>query len=71
MEYIEHTAKQGDRWDTLAFQYYGDAFGFERLVVANPHIPIRPFIAPGTLVAIPLIEPDDVGITEDMPPWKQ
>lgn len=69
--WIEHTAVLGDRWDTLAYRYYGDAFGFMRLIEANSHIPIRPFIAPGTPVVIPLIEPDDEGQALELPPWKQ
>ena len=70
-EWIEHVAKLGDRWDTLAYAYYGDPFGYMRLIEANPHVPIRPFIEPGTQLVIPLIEPDDDGQALELPPWKQ
>lgn len=71
MEYLEHVATEGDRWDSLAYKYYGDPYGYERIIVANPHVPIAPFIAAGTKVAIPLIEPPAATATEDLPPWKQ
>ena len=70
-EYLEHVATEGERWDTLAHRYYGDPFAYERLIDANPHVPIRPFIAAGTLLAIPLIEPTTAAASEDLPPWKQ
>lgn len=71
MEYLEHVATEGERWDTLSWRYYGDPYGFERIIVANPHVPITPFIAAGTKLAIPLIEPPASTTTEDLPPWKQ
>lgn len=71
MEYLEHVAVEGDRWDTLAYRYYGDPFGYQRIVAANPHVPIRPFIAAGTKLAIPLVEPaTGTAAGEEMPPWK-
>lgn len=70
-EHLEHVAREGDRWDSLAYQYYGDPFGYVRLIEANPHVPIRPYIAAGTRLAIPLIEPAAAASTEEMPPWKR
>lgn len=72
MEYIEHLAVEGDRWDRLSYRYYGDPFAYEGIIVANPHVPIAPYIAAGTRLAIPLIEPDaGTASTEELPPWKR
>jgi len=35
-EYLTHNTKNGDRWDLLAFDYYGTAFATEILLEANP-----------------------------------
>ena len=71
MDYVEHSAREGDRWDTLAFTYYGDPHGYERIIAANPHVPIRPFIAAGTPIAVPIIEGAELVSEEDLPPWKR
>ena len=34
---LKHTVKQGERWDNLAYYYYGNALDFERIINANPH----------------------------------
>lgn len=73
-QWIEHVAVEGDRWDTLAHLYYGDAFKFPGIVTANPHLPIAPYIEAGSLVAIPLLEPEAATAAtspEDLPPWKR
>ena len=35
---LKHTVKQGERWDNLAYYYYGDALEYARIIRANPHI---------------------------------
>lgn len=35
---LKHTVKQGERWDHLAYYYYGDALEYARIIRANPHI---------------------------------
>ena len=37
---LKHTVKQGERWDNLAYYYYGDALEYARIIRANPHIPV-------------------------------
>ena len=29
---LKHTVKQGERWDNLAYYYYGDALEYGRLI---------------------------------------
>jgi phage tail protein X len=70
MNYVEHITRDGDRWDLLAWQYYGDPFGYERIIMANPSVPIRPFIVSGIKLRIPIIEDTSV-LSQNLPPWKR
>jgi len=38
MEYLTYIAKQGDRWDTIAWQFYGDPYLYE------PNPPCKPSV---------------------------
>lgn len=65
--YIEIVTLEGDRWDLIAYRAYGDAYAYERIIVANPHIPIRPVLPAGLVVRVPVIAAPGVG---GLPPWK-
>ncbi len=65
--YLTHITTQGERWDQLASRYYGDPFGYERIIAANPHVPIVPVLPGGLALSIPVIAQDDVA--QDLPPW--
>lgn len=71
--YIEHVCADGDRWDQLAYHYYGDAFAYERLIAANPHLPISPLLEAGWIVRVPLVDDTKVQLIADdlLPPWKR
>lgn len=72
IEVIEHVTRDGDRWDLLAWEYYGDALVYERIVAANPDIPITPILPSGLVVLIPVIEVvAEETTTEGLPPWKR
>jgi phage tail protein X len=71
MDYLVHQTKDGDRWDLLAWHYYGDALRFEVIVVANPHVPIVPILDAGLQLAIPILVEEETVAAEDLPPWKQ
>lgn len=64
---LTHITTEGERWDQLAWRYYGDAHRYLPIVQANPHVPITAALAAGLTLAIPLLEP--VATTEDLPPW--
>lgn len=66
--YLKHITKEGERWDMLAYRYYGDALAYERIVAANPHVAVTPALAGGLMLAIPVIEETET-LTEDLPPW--
>ena len=38
--YLTHITTEGERWDQLATRYYGDPLQYERIVAANPHVPL-------------------------------
>lgn len=71
IEVIEHTTVDGDRWDNLAWQYYGDANDYERIIAANPEVLIIPILPGGIRLLIPVIEEDETESTTELPPWKQ
>ncbi|WP_173647458.1 tail protein X [Pseudomonas lactis] len=64
---LTHITTEGERWDQLAWQYYGDAHRYLPIVQANPHVPITAALPAGLILAIPLLE--QVAVTEDLPPW--
>lgn len=49
----EHTARMGERWDTLAHRYYGKAALWYRIANANGGVNGSMFIKPGTIIKIP------------------
>jgi phage tail protein X len=68
--YLAHITSDGDRWDLLAWRYYRDATGYERIMAANPTVDRAPVLACGIRLLIPVIETPDT-LTEDLPPWKR
>ena len=71
MNYVEHIARAGDRWDSLAWRYYGDAAAFDRILAANPHIPFSDAPEPGVRVMIPVVDVEPVAPADTLPPWKR
>lgn len=69
-ETLTHIVSDGETWDQLAYRYYGDANAFEPIIRANPHVPIRPVLTPGTELAIPVMEAPTVASSPGNPPWR-
>jgi phage tail protein X len=65
--YLTHVTTEGERWDSIAYKYYGDALGYERVIAANPHAPILPVLPAGLTLSIPLIAAQ--ATITDLPPW--
>ena len=65
--YLTHITTDGERWDQLAYKYYGDSTQYERIIAANPHMAMTPTLPAGVKLAIPVVEQSDV--VEDLPPW--
>jgi phage tail protein X len=68
-QYIAHVTATGERWDLLAWSYYGDASLYSPIIMANPLIPIEPAFEAGLNIAIPLLQVSQ-SATTNLPPWK-
>lgn len=68
-EYLEYVTKDGDRWDLIAWEMYGDAGRMEPIIAANPSIPISRTLAGGLTLRIPILDTQSIVI--EMPPWKR
>jgi phage tail protein X len=68
-QFILHTTRAGERWDLLAWRYYGDATEYSPIIMANPTVPIEPVFDAGIAIAVPILQKSAV-VTADLPPWK-
>ncbi len=69
---LEHLTMDGDRWDALAWRYYGDATAFEGIIMANPFVAITPTLASGITLLIPILPAVANALNpQDVPPWKR
>jgi len=66
---LVHVSVAGERWDTLAHRYYGSVNEAERIIRANPHMPIMPVLPGGIRIFIPVVQPADIENTTNLPPW--
>jgi len=71
MDYIEHITTEGERWDQIAYLYYGDAARISELAEANEHLRLQPVLAGGLPLRVPVLENDDRLLPEEVPPWKR
>lgn len=69
-EFVAHLTVEGDRWDLIAWHYYGDPHLYEPIIAANPTVPIRPFLPSGIRLRVPVL-PDEMVLDRDLPPWKR
>ena len=52
MEFIEYLVKQGDRWDTIAYEMYGDPYLYETIITANRQYLGLPYPPAGAILQI-------------------
>lgn len=69
--FLKHTCQEGDRWDHIAWQYYGDVGQMVMLIAANPQAPISETLPAGLQLAIPLLEAQDSAAVDQLPPWRR
>ncbi|PYE87383.1 tail protein X [Phyllobacterium leguminum] len=75
-DYFEHVTQTGDRWDLLAYRYYGDQYKQTVLIEANRHLflddlSVPPLVLPyGITLKIPVIV-EEATNTDLLPPWKR
>ncbi len=76
-DYLEHKTVSGDRWDLLAWRYYGDATKQAVLLEANRSLYLNPIRIPdlvlpgGITLKVPMLDADAVVAVADLPPWKR
>lgn len=71
-KYIEHKAQAGERWDDLAYRYYGNCFQVNEIIDANPQIGISPFLPEGETIIIPILEETTKQTNnENLPIWQK
>ena len=66
---ILHVTTAGERWDLLAWRYYGDPTDYSPIIMANPNVAIEPVFEAGVSIAIPLQQKSLTGPAK-LPPWK-
>lgn len=69
MQYIAHVTSAGERWDLLAWRFYGDPTRFNPIIMANPSVPIEPVFEAGILIQVPILSASNVS-SANLPPWK-
>ena len=67
--FILHITTVGERWDLLAWRYYGDATDYSPIIMANPNVAIEPVFDAGISIAVP-IQQKSAASTTNLPPWK-
>lgn len=74
LDCIEHVTTEGERWDLLAWRYYGNALDYGRIIAANPALDMGTRLPSGTRVLVPLLALNDLRQSlrdEELPPWKR
>jgi len=67
--YIQHITRQNERWDLLAWKYYGDPTLYGPIIQANPSQPIVGAFDAGTSIQIPILQKAS-DVSNDLPPWE-
>lgn len=65
---LKHIIKQGERWDSLAYYYYGDGTEYVRIMDANPQLSFCEVLPTGVEVYIPVLAAKPTQ-NQAMPPW--
>ena len=69
MDRLVHVTSDGERWDTLAWRYYGSVTEVERIIAANPHMSITPVLQGGVRIFIPVVRSAELEHNVNLPPW--
>ncbi len=69
-QYKVHIVNKDERWDSIAWEEYGNVSLTPTIQLANPEIPLDIKIPAGTVLRIPILEVVETQI-ELLPPWKR
>ncbi|WP_040663799.1 tail protein X [Oscillibacter ruminantium] len=64
----KYVSSQGERWDTIALAFYGNALNVSPLIEANPKYRSVVVFPAGYELTIPILEEN---AAESLPPWKR
>ncbi len=72
-QFIPYVTQTGDRLDTIAWKFYGDATMYAPIISANAGSGIlTPVFGAGVALQIPVLAVDpSAASTADLPPWKR
>jgi phage tail protein X len=68
-QFMLHVTTAGERWDLLAWRYYGDPTDYSPIIMANPNVAIVPVFDAGISIEVPILQKSAV-VTVNLPPWK-
>ncbi len=71
MATTQYITNQDERWDTIAYNVYGDAGLSAGIIAANPAVPITDKLPAGTVLEIPILEEIEVLNSDLLPIWKR
>lgn len=71
--YLPHTVKPLERWDHIAWRYYGSPAQYGLIIAANrdrfdPIDPLPEFLPVGAVIRVPIIDAARPN-PADLPPW--
>ncbi len=66
--FVKHVTGPADRWDQIAWKYYGDATKIKGIIEANPTVPIVSVLLQGTTIYVPIISAPSA-VTTNLP-WE-
>ena len=67
--HIRHLTVAGERWDLIAWKYYGDPTLYGPIVRANPAVPIVGAFDAGIVIQVTILQRAS-RISNDLPPWE-
>ena len=71
-QFHEHHAKQGERFDLIAFNYYGNPLAYLKILQANPQYYGKPVLNAGDRVLVPKKSVKELrSSAANLPPWKR
>lgn len=69
-KFLDHITTDGERWDSLAFKYYGNPLSYVGLVEANKSYAHLPNLMSGLRLRIPVLDRPATR-RKSLPPWRK
>lgn len=75
--HLLHVAGPMERWDLLAYRYYGNASAYGPIIAANRELfpatiaPVPQFVPEGAEIKIPVTDTVPAPRPDQLPPWSR